>query len=146
MAVVSVTDLVLNFADACRLLAPALDRAHVPWRDGSQWDNWYRIAEPLFKTLVTEPCAFQAVGEAKLGRLRVARYGFASADSNAWIAVEGNPPAKMVDLSSNASPFDHVRCGEPPRLVPLQDARFVFVYTGSHGNLVQLETVDLEAE
>ena len=44
-------------------MVPALDCAEVAWRDKGQYDNRSRIAEPLFETLVTEPCAFQAAGE-----------------------------------------------------------------------------------
>lgn len=146
MAVVTVTDLVLNFAEACSALVPALDRAEVPWRDESQYDNWDRIAEPLFESLVTEPCAFHAVGEGGLGKLRLARYGFSIAgDCNAWIAVEGDGSARMIDLSSVALPFDHVRC-EPNRLMPLKDVRFAFVYNGWDGIPRRLKTVDLAAK
>lgn len=147
MGTVSVTDLVLNFAEACRALVPSLDRAGVPWRDGGQYDNWDRIAEPLFESLVTEPCAFAAVGEAGLGQFRVARYGFApAADENAWIAVDGAHPARMVGLSSIAGPFDHVRCAEAGGLVPLDAARFIFVYEASDGSQQRLEVVNLTAE
>ena len=147
MGTVTVTDLVLNFAEACRALVPSLDRAGVPWRDGGQYDNWDRIAEPLFESLVTEPCAFAAVGEAGLGRLRVARYGFApAADENAWIAVDGVHPARMVGLSSTAGPFDHVQCAGTSNLVPLTDARFIFVYEANDGSPQRLAVVNLAAE
>ena len=146
MAVVTVTELVLNFAEACRALIPALDRAEVPWRDAAQYDNWDRIAEPLFETLVTEPCAFQAAGEPGLGSFRLARYGFSAiVDWNAWVAVEGDGSSRMIDLSSVELPFDHVRC-EPDRLVPLNDASFAFIHCGSDGIPRRLEAVDLAAE
>ena len=146
MTQVTVTDLMLNFAEACRALVPALDRANVPWRDGEQYDNWDRIAVDLFETLVTEPCAFQAVGEAGLITLRIARYGFASeVDCNAWVAAQGDREARVIALSSLTTPFDHVRFEEPIGLVPLEGRRFVFVYDTGDG-AQRLDIVDLAAE
>ena len=145
MATVSVTDLVLNFADACRALVPAVDRAEVPWRDGEQYDNWDRIAEALFESLVTEPCAFQAAGEAGLAKLRVARYGFSpDAEANAYVARLGDLPTQLITLSSVAAPFDHAYCEEPTGRVPLAGSRFVFVYDAGDGTQ-RLEHVDLAA-
>lgn len=143
---VTVTDLMSNFADACRCLVPSLDRASVPWRDGEQYDNWDRIAIGLFETLVTEPCAFQAVGGNDLTRLRIARYGFASeVGCNAWVASESNPDARVITLSSLAKPFDHVLFEEPIGIVPLESNRFIFVYDVGDG-VQWLENVDLSAE
>ena len=147
MGTITVTDLVRNFAAACRALVPSLDRAAIPWRDSEQYDNWDRIAEPLFVSLVTEPCAFHAVGEAGLGKMRVARYGFAPArDFNAWVALDVAHPVWVIGLSSIARPFDHAQCVEPTGLVPLDTARFVFVYEADDGSQRRLELVDLEAE
>lgn len=146
MTAVTVTDLVLNFAEACRSLVPALDRADVPWRDGEQYDNWDRVAEALFESLVTEPCAFQAVGEAGLTKLRIARYGFTpDTESNAWVALQGDRPARFLTLATVAAPFDHAQCEKPVGLVPLQECRFVFVF-GSRDGTQRLEKVDLAAE
>lgn len=140
MTTVTVTDLILNFADACRRLVPVLDYAGVPWGDGDQYDNWDRIAEALFTSLVTEPCTFQALGKTEP---RVVRYGFTpDADCTAWIAVEGECVAQFINLSSLATPFDHVQCAEPVGLVPLEGKRFAFVYVTGDGPQ-RLERVDL---
>lgn len=106
----TVTDLIQNFAEACRCLVPALERAEVPWQDKDQWDNWDRIAEPLFESLVSEPCAFHAVGESTSSTLRVPRYGFEldTLNYNAWIALSGNADKRMIGLSTLVSPFDQV--------------------------------------
>jgi hypothetical protein len=146
MATVTVTELLLNFGEACRALVPALDRAGVPWRDGEQYDNWDRVAEALFETLVTEPCAFQAVGEAGLSKLRTARYGLApDPNCNAWVAVQGDRASRVITLSSVTTPFDHVQCEESTGLIPLKDSCFMFVFhTG--GGAQGLESVDLAAE
>lgn len=146
MSTLTVTELVLNFAEACRALVPSMDRAGVPWRDAEQYDNWDRIAEPLFESLVTEPCAFQAVGEAGLNKLRPLRYGFLPAsDCNAWIAMQGNPSARLISLLSVASPFDHVVCEEPVGVIPIHNARLAFVYDTGDGTR-QLDDVNLQAE
>ena len=146
MTTTTVTDLVLNFAEACRALGPMLDRAGVPWRDGEQYDNWDRVVDALFESLVTEPCAFQAVGEAGLAKLRIASYGLAPNTScNAWVAVQGDRPARVISLSSITSPFDHIQCEEPTGLVRIEEMRFVFVYDVGDGEQ-RLESVELAAE
>jgi hypothetical protein len=147
MAIVTVTDLVLNFAAACRALVPSLDRAGVPWRDEEQNDDWGRVAEPLFESLVLEPCAFQAVGEAGQSRLLMARYGFQPDPAcNAWIEVAGDAGGRMIGLSSVSAPFDHVCCEGPAGAVPLGRASFVFVYAAAYGTRGRLKEVDLEAK
>jgi hypothetical protein len=148
MATVTVTDLVLNFADACRALVPSLDRAGVPWGDGAQYDSFDRVAEALFESLVMEPCAFAAAGSAGLSKLRTARYGFSHDNNfNAWVAVhvQGDIIARMILLSSITAPFAHVRCEDPVGLVPLEGKRFMFVYNVGDGNR-QLQAVDLTVD
>ena len=146
MTTVTVTDLMLNFADACRALVPTMDRAGVPWRDGEQYDNWDRVAEALFESLVAEPCAFQAVREAGLGKLRPARYGFAhDTNRNAWVALQCDRAARVITLSSLTTPFSHVQCEEPTGLVLLEGSQFVFVYDVGDGAQC-LVSVDLAPE
>lgn len=144
MATVTVTDLILNFAEACRALVPAFDRAGVPWRDGQQYDNWDRVVEPLFKSLVTEPCEFQAVGEPGRTKLRTARYGF-TREANAWVALHGDHRARFIALSSSTAPFTHVIFEDPVGVFLLERSRFVFVYNDG-GSEKWLENVDLEAD
>ena len=145
MLTLTVTDLVLNFAYACRALVPSLDRAAVPWQDEAQYDNWDRVAEALFETLVTEPCVFQAVGEARSISLHPATYGFAhDPGCNAWLAVNRGRPTRVISLASVASPFDHARCEGEPELVTLREHEFVFVYDTGDG-LRCLAEVNIEA-
>lgn len=148
--IVSVTDLVRNFASACHALTPMLDKAGVPWRDEAKWDNWDRVSEPLFRSLVTEPCAFEAVGEANLGRLYIAGYDFeANPENNAYIAVEDEGRLlPMTGLLSVHEPFDYVRCslaGEE-ELFLLKYADFAFVYPGPDCTSRLLREVNLNAE
>ena len=149
MAAMTVTDLMLNFAEACQALGPAMDRAGVPWRDQS-YDNWDRVADALFLTLVAEPCAFDAVGEAGLSRLRIAEYGFAAVDPqcNAWIALDDASARRVVELSTVTKPFDHVVVAGDGGLeqVAVMDARFVFVFETPAGTQERLSSVNLEAE
>jgi hypothetical protein len=151
LSAATVTDLVQNFAEACRALVPALDRAEVAWRDKSQYDNWDRIAVPLFETLVLEPCVFAAVGETGLSRLQVARYGFVDAEPewNAYIALEGATPKRVVGLSSNVAPFDSVVFSECSTgrvaTLALTDARFVFVFAALDGTQQRLTIVPFES-
>jgi hypothetical protein len=151
MSPVTVTDLVQNFADACRALVPALDRANVPWRDNEQYDNWDRVVEPLFETLVTEPCTFAAVGEPGLIRLQVVPYGSREHDPkcNAYVALDDPSPKRLVGLYSNVLPFDEVvfcECnGSAMGTLALRDARFVFVFAGFEGADQQLTIVPLDA-
>lgn len=149
MQIVSVTALVQNFADACRALVPMLDGAAVPWGDSDQYDNWDRIAEPLFETLVTEPCAYAAVGEANLHRLRIGRYGFRPipGDCNAFIALDGGKPRRMVRLSTSDRPFDIVEVvGAEDERLRLAHCNFVFVFEEPQGTQRHLAEVDLDAQ
>jgi len=149
MQSVTVTALVLNFADACRAIVPMLDGAGVAWGDLGQYDNWDRVAEPLFASLVTEPCAFAAVGEANISKLRIARYGFSPVpgDCNAYIAVDGDDPKRMLGLSTADRPFDIVRVvrGEAEDKVLLINCKFAFVFSGADGREHHLTEVDLDA-
>lgn len=150
MTSITVTDLVLNFVSACRSLVPALDRADVPWQDATQWDNWDRIAEPLFKSLVIEPCMYAAVGEMKLHTLTVPRYGFEpyQPNYNAWITLEGTSNMRMGGLSTEKQPFDQVDLIDQNNRIsiPFEGARFAFTYKDANLTEQQLTTVDLTAE
>jgi hypothetical protein len=149
MQIVTVTSLVLNFADACRALVPMLDGAAVPWGDEGQYDNWDRIAEALYGTLVTEPCALAALGEGNLSKLAIARYGFSPApgDCNAYVAVEGVNPKRLVGLSTAKRPFDQVRVAgaEAAETMLLRGCRFIFVFPGPDGTQQRLTDLDLDA-
>ena len=81
MSPITISSLVNNLAVACRALIPALDCAAVPWREGTRYDNWERIEEVLFKSLVAEPCEHEAsvIGE----YARFAPYGFKNDDQQA---------------------------------------------------------------
>jgi hypothetical protein len=111
MTTVSVTDLVLNFSAACRALVPGLDYAQVPCRDDEHYDNFDRVFAALFETLVIEPCVFAAVGEAGQNTLSIARYGFSGALQtwNAWVALQGAPVKRLIQLLDKRSTFRPLR-------------------------------------
>jgi hypothetical protein len=143
----TVTDLVLNFGDACRALLPSLDRARVPWADANQYDNWDRIAEALFESLVAEPCMSQA-NDIGLGALQLTKYGFDIAPSaNAFIRVVA-PLAddyRFIDLVSHDEPFGHVRAlGKFGEIIaPLAQCEFSFVVTDPTGKQHRLTEISL---
>lgn len=149
MTSISVTELVQNFAVACRSLVPALDRADVPWQDATQYDNWDRIAEPLFESLVIEPCAYAAVGEMKLHTLIVPRYGFEpyGPKYNAWVTLEGTSNMRMAGLSSEQRPFDHVDLvGQDHRIsIALDSASLAFTFNAPDLSEQKLTIFDLAA-
>ena len=146
MTMISVTDLVHNFADACRALVPMLERAEVPWRDDTKYDNWDRISGPLFASFVTEPCGYH-VGD--FGNLHIAGYDFhgRSPTWTAYVAVVGPEPRRFIGLSSVNAPFDRVLAEsvDGDAAIPLEGAQFVFVVERPSGKQI-VEVVDLAAE
>jgi hypothetical protein len=143
----TVTNLVLNFGDACRALVPCLDRALIAWCNSNQYDNWDRIAEALFESLVAEPCRFQA-SEIGLGALQLSKYGFDSCSSaNAFISVvtPHSTDCKLISLVSQGQPFSHVRAiGTSGEIVaPITQCDFAFVVTDPTGKQCRFTELDL---
>jgi len=143
----TVTDLVLNFGDACRALVPSLDRARIPWSDANQYDNWDRIAEALFESLVGEPCKLQA---AKIGfdRVQLGRYGFDIASAaNAFISVVTPycTDCRLISLVSQERPFSHIRAVGSSRetVAPIDQCDFAFVIVDHAGKTYQFSEIDL---
>ena len=143
----SVTQLVLNFAEACRALVPHMDRALVSWRDGQQFDNWDRVAEALFQSLVVEPCAFAAKSLTGDLALRLSRYGFASPynpKDSAVCVVDGNRPTRLLRLTSDLQPFDTVVHGpDVAATMPIENADFAFIAVDENGKSHILRRIDL---
>ncbi len=145
----SVTDLVNNFAAGCRLLTPVMDAALIPWRDEDQHDNWERVAEVLFVSLVAEPCEYAAVGEEQICMIKTEPYGFdiPPIGCNAHLAaVHGKtPPGRVVRLSSEKEPFDHVLVtgSGGTESIPLCEASFLFVFSSPNGETKIIEQIDL---
>jgi hypothetical protein len=149
MQSVTVTALVLNFADACRALVPMLDGASVPWGESGEYAEWDRIAAAMFESLVTEPCALAAVGNRDVGRIGVARYGAkrpVPGDGIGYVAVDDDPPRRILGLATANRPFDMVRVisGETEEQMRLIDCRFAFVFQDPDGNQQRLREVELE--
>lgn len=153
MATITVTNLIENFAGACRALVPFLDTAEVPWQDHLQYDNFDRFVEPLFVSLVTEPCEFAAVGEGRAKALGTIRYGFpverAGSAKHAYIAVRTVDGVEwpFVQLQSETTPFDIAEYDDPTgrHSIPLAQATFAFIYPSAQGRIERLELVDLQA-
>lgn len=145
---VSVTNLVRNFAAACRAVVPYLDRARVPWADGHQYDNWDRVAEPLFLSLVLEPCQFQAEASFPKIPLILPRYGFPPSGENAFIRLDAGATTecRFMDLLSVEGPFDYCEGQiEGKRVLrALETANLSFVIVGPDGKRHEIETVALD--
>jgi hypothetical protein len=119
----------------------------VPWSDANQYDNWDRIAEALFESLVVEPCRSQA-GEIGLEPLQWDIYGFdVSSNANAFIsvAIPGTTDCKLISLVSKGQPFSHVRAigvsGEV--IAPITQCDFALVMIGPAGEQYRLTELDL---
>jgi hypothetical protein len=144
MPPITISALVSNFAGACRSLVPALDIARVPWREGQQYDNWDRLEEVLFESLVSEPCVHEALAAGET--VRFGRYGFDARDeeSNAQLVVhiDGESDGwRYVQLATVQQPFDAVRCvsNEKTRVFRIAYAQFRFVATISTGEITRDE-------
>lgn len=145
---VSVTDLVHNFATACRALVPHLNRAGIPWADGQQYDNWDRVAEPLFFSLVLEPCRLQAGASFPAIPLILPRYGFTPSSENAFLSLDAGATAncRFVGLRSVNGPFDYCEGqikGERI-LREVETADLCFVVVGPNGEHHAIKTVVLD--
>jgi hypothetical protein len=144
----TVSDLVRNFAEACRALVPNLDRASVPWADGQQHDNWDRIAEALFESLVLEPCRFHAAAVFPSTVLKLERYGFKPAGANAFVSLNaslGGEDCSFVQLISRESPFDGCEgwSSDSKLVVPIDDAELSFVVLDADGARHKIKNIDL---
>ena len=143
----TVTNLVRNFGEACRALVPSLDRARVSWSDAHQYDNWDRIAEALFESLVVEPCRSQA-GEIGFDKLQWDKYGFdISPSANAFIsvAISGATECKLISLISRDRPFSHVRAAgvSDEMIAPIMQCDFALVMIDPTGKRYRLTEIDL---
>jgi hypothetical protein len=127
-----------NFAEACRLLGPALDFARIPWRRSEeQYDNFDRVAEALFLSLVVEPCLFHANAE----DATAARYGF-SYDEPPPAHFRVNGKFRFVALETRTRPFDTARHEKGE--LPMANATFAFVLK-SASITREFRSIDLRA-
>ena len=144
---VQVIDLVRNFARACRALVPHLDQARVPWADCNQYDNWDRIAEPLFESLVLKPCRFQAAEAVSQVVPTTARYGFLPSNENAFVCITDASGEKynFIQLLSRLTPFDHCEgfFGGQRLVFPMEIAEITFVLLQPGGTHQDFRTIGL---
>ena len=145
---ISVNDLVRNFAAACRAMVPYLDCARVPWADAEQYDNWDRVAEPLFFSLVLEPCLFQAEVSFPGLSFIPPRYGFAPGGENVFLRLiaGASEESRFIGLRSVIRPFDHCEGqidGERV-LSPVETTHLRFVIVAIDGKRHEIETVALD--
>ena len=109
----TVSDLLRNFAEACRALVPSLDRASVRWAGemASTYDNWDRVAEALSESLVLEPCRFHVAAVFPSAVLKLERYGFMPAGANAFVSLNRNRRGRPLLCSTHLArkPIRRVR-------------------------------------
>ncbi|PZU85841.1 MAG: hypothetical protein DI527_20765 [Chelatococcus sp.] len=145
---ISVTDLVRNFASACRALTPYLDRAHVPWADHRQYDNWDRIAEALFESLVLEPCRLHVEASFPEMSLTLARYGFPADGETIFLSLNGVAYAecRFIQLLSVEEPFDHYEwTSNGSRLaLPVASADISLIMIEPDGTRQEIKDIDLD--
>ncbi len=143
----TITELVVNFRNACRAILPMLDRASVPWVDPGQYDGWDRVAEALFESLVLEPCHFQAAHEGFGNPLKVPRYGFYPTDGRAFINLiaSNGLDCPFIRLASGLDPFDDcvgkTEAGET--VFPIDEVEFSFVVSDENGQRREIKLIDL---
>jgi hypothetical protein len=145
---VTVGELISNFAAACRVIAPNLRAAQVSWSDSEQYDGWDRIGEALLYSLVLEPCEYQASSQG-FEHIKTARYGFDPFDTtiNAFIkvTVDGHK-ARFLALSDDGEGiFDSVRIMEDGVEFKFPISRCLFQYCIlKNGKIIaQIQNVDL---
>lgn len=143
---ITVTDFIFNFRNACQALVPCLDRARIAWSDANQYDNWDRISEALFESLVAEPCVFQA-HEIGLDAPRLTKYGISNAPTaNAFIGVVASQgeECRFISLASHDEPFDHVRALGKNGEIIYQWLSVSFHSTGPTGKQFRANKINLQ--
>src|SRR5579863_875412 len=53
----SIDELVRSFLDALRVMVPVAERVHMPWREPNAYDDWDRICEAIYRSIVIDSIA-----------------------------------------------------------------------------------------
>ena len=94
-------------------LVPIADRARMAWRDDDTYDDWDRIAEALFRSVVVD-----SIENSNAGPLLrpLAKYGFVEQPLAEMSVIQVAHPSvptpadlAFVDFGSTTTPFDTVR-------------------------------------
>lgn len=148
--VVSVGDLVHNFAKALVALTPYADRAFVDWGP-EPGDPWERVAEALFESLVTEPLVYGVYDLWQVSDLSLAAhdYDFNDQAHNSYIQVASAELEAFGKLKSiNISDPTTIKVAVTEalgteRLLLLEACTFAFAYRRGQGwEAVETLTID----
>lgn len=131
---VGVSELVVEFSTALRALVPQLDAARVEWRASERYDDFDRIAEALYASMVLSPAIHdQRFRDLGLGDFRP--FGFSGVGWPAQVAAfgpDGREALPLVDLDSVDQPFDTAVLDQRGRVVvPLVGTEFVVARGGA---------------
>ena len=144
---VTVTGLMKVFQGALLAIIPWAERARIPWKDDSCYDDWEEICDVLFRRIVSATLHSGNVPSAPL-----VKYGVCVEDYSNFSLVGVHHkglkenPAALVSLASSSSPLDTVKAQifEPASLkvvgqtvIAFREAEFVWL-TNQDGNLTEV--------
>jgi hypothetical protein len=126
------------FQEALLALLPAMERAHIRWREPDAYDDWDEIAEALFNNIVVRSIAWTSPdAEAPMVPRYNMVYEHYATMSFIEVVTAGKrrPPYLLFhSFSSTTAPFDTVKCraidatgtviGEDFVCLPADRARF----------------------
>jgi len=104
--VTSVDELVQTFRAALIALIPIADRAHMPWREPNNYDDWDSIAAAIYKSIVLrsleESLEWSGFDPIQKYDKRADRYS-----NSSFLTTKDDPGAcALVCLETKSSPFD----------------------------------------
>jgi hypothetical protein len=138
-------ELMAIFRDGLIALVPIAERARIAWHDAEAYDDWDRIAEAVFQSVVVD-----AIENSNAGPLQrpLAKYGFVGQPHAAMSVIQVahasmgvSSDLAFIDFGSNDTPFDTVRAermldGSSDLItLPFGEARFLLKpwVPGGHG-------------
>jgi hypothetical protein len=161
------------FRDALIGVVPAVERAHIAWKDAEAYDDWELIEEALYRVIVVESLVWSLAdpsttetlahdtreGVYRSGVITLPRYGFWYPDysSMSYIGVQADssaqlPAAIFQSLGTEQEAFDSVTAwrveasdgGPSPITVPWSEASFFFCHRLTDGTLRRSEELGVE--
>jgi hypothetical protein len=121
-------------------LVSTFDEARIRWRDDENYDDFERIAEALYDSLVRDAISN---AEGLAGIRSVQRYGFTGPEASSSRIYFGNPSLGQVfvALATREQPFDHVivktpttsTSGDDLKVVPYVDNAVTLEARGAGG-------------
>jgi hypothetical protein len=105
------SELVGIFRESILALLPTMDRARIPWRDETSYDDWDAIATTLYEQIVVRSIRY-SLPEGKL--LEMAPYDIARTDYSAVsfvrVLTDDETILAFCGFRTRTKPFDTVAC------------------------------------